>query len=132
MADIVDPRHEALIQHLFDRICIVLEMRGFEFRPLRRRLRGKGKFRSFAYGYTKLSEQLVTIDLYTPRTMKPRKLDAILRVICHELAHHQSPPRLVRVGWKRVVMAHHPAFWEQYKKNVDIISRDAILGVHFV
>ncbi|MFA5130367.1 MAG: hypothetical protein WC477_05660 [Patescibacteria group bacterium] len=129
--DILDPRHEALVAHLFDRTCCVLGMQGFEMKPLRRRLRGQGKFRSFAYGYTRLSERSITIDLYTPRTMKPRKLDAILRVICHELAHHQSPPRVMLIRWKRVVVAHHPHFWRQVKKNVSTISKDELLRVYF-
>ena len=30
MSDIVDPRHEAFIEHLFRRACLVLEMPGFE------------------------------------------------------------------------------------------------------
>jgi hypothetical protein len=129
--DIIDPRHEALVQHLFDRVCMVLDMRGFTFAPLRRRLRGKGKFHSFAYGYTKLSKPHVVIDLYTPRTMKPRNMDAILRVMCHELTHHQEPPRVMIFRRRRVIMSHHPNFWKRYKANVETISKDELLCVYF-
>ncbi len=131
MADIIDPRHEQLVEHLFIRVCLVLEMPGYQIRALRRRLRGKGKFRSLTYGYTKIGEKLVTIDLYTPKTMKPRKMDAILRVICHELAHHQKPPKLYRKGFRLVEITHHPPFWTQYKKNVKRIQEDELLGVYF-
>jgi len=131
MPDIIDPRHEALVQHLFDRICMVLEMRGFTFAPLRRRLRGTGKFRSFAYGYTRLNKQHVVIDLYTPRTMKARSMDAILRVMCHELTHHQEPPRIVIFRRRRRMLAHHPDFWKRYKENVSTISKDELLCVYF-
>ncbi len=131
VSDIIDPRHEALVQHLFDRACLVLDMRGFTFAPLRRRLRGKGKFRSFAYGYTRLSARHMVVDLYTPRTMKPRGIDAILRVVCHELAHHQSPPKPMIWRRRRVIMAHHPDFWKQYKKNVELIAKDELLCVYF-
>jgi len=131
MPDILDPRHEALAEHLFKRACLVLEMPGFEMRPLRRRVRGKGKLRSYALGYTKLGEKLITIDLYTPRTSKPRKLDAILRVICHELAHHQSPPRLCRRWFRFVRVIHHPEFWAQVKKNVEKLRQDEVLGFYF-
>ena len=131
MSDIVDPRHEALCEHLFQRTCGVLGMRGFEMRPLRRRVRGCGKLRSYALGYTKLGEKLVTIDLYTPRTMKTRKIDAILRVICHELAHHQAPPRIVRSWFRAVRVIHHPKFWRQFKKNVELLKRDEMLGPLF-
>lgn len=131
MSDILDPRHEATAEHLFRRACIVLGMHGFEMKPLRRRVRGKGKLRSYALGYTKLGVKSITIDLYTPRTMKPRKLDAILRVICHELAHHQAPPRLVR-HWLRVRREiHHPEFWEQVKENVETLKKDEMLGTVF-
>jgi hypothetical protein len=129
--DILDPRHEALIEHLFKRACLVLGMKGFELRPLRRRVRGVGKLHSYKLGYTKLGEKLVTIDLYTPRTMKQRKIDAILRVICHELTHHQEPPRLYRRGFHFVRMVHHPRFWKQVKKNVELLKKDEVLGPYF-
>lgn len=141
MPDLIDPRHEALVEHLFQRVCLVLEMPGFELKPLRRRMRGKGKFRSFRYGYTRLNEKSVTIDLYTPRTMQTRKMDAILRVVCHELAHHQSPPRIVlmqkrtrslfRITIRRMILAHHPEFWQRVKKNVELISQDEVLKEYF-
>ncbi len=131
MADILDPRHEALVEHLFRRACHVLGMPGFEIRPLRRRVRGKGKLRSLTLGYTRIGEKLVTVDFYTPRTMKPRKLDAILRVIAHELAHHQEPPRLYRQWFRYVRIIHHPRFWKQYKKNVAVLAADELLGQHF-
>lgn len=131
MADIIDPQHEAQVQQLFQRACLALRMPGFELRPLRRRVRGTGKLRSLALGYTKLGEKLITVDLYTPRTMKPRKTDAILRVICHELAHHQAPPRLRRVWFRWVKEIHHPTFWRQYKKNVAVLAKDELLKVFF-
>ncbi len=131
VSDILDPRHEALVEHLFQRVLVVLDMPGFELRPLRRRVRGVGKLRSFAYGYTRIGEKSVTIDLYTPRTCKPRKLDAILRVVCHELAHHQKPPRLYRHWFKLVRMIHHPPFWTQYRRNVKKLEEDEMLKVYF-
>lgn len=131
MADIIDPRHEAEVERWFRRACDVLGMPGFTMRPLRRRVRGVGKLRSYALGYTKLGEKTITIDLYTPRTMKPRKPDALLRVICHELAHHQEPPRLFRHWFRWIRKIHHPWFWRQYKKNVEALQRDPELGVLF-
>ena len=131
MSDTMDPRHEALVEHLFRRSCLVLGLPGFELRPLRRRVRGRGKLRSYALGYTKIGEKLITVDLYTPRTCHPRKLDAILRVICHELAHHQAPPRLYRHWFKLVRIIHHPAFWKQCKANVAALERDEHLKQFF-
>lgn len=131
MADIVDPRHEAYVEHLFQRICLLLGMPGFCLRPLRRRKRGAGAFRSFRYGYTVIGEQSITVDLYTPKTVKPRKFDAIIRVICHELAHHQEPPRRCVYGGRMMRMAHHPRFWQQYQKNVSACAGDDVLGIHF-
>lgn len=131
MSDIIDPIHEAFVQQLFRRSLEVLDMPGFELRALRRRVRGKGKLRSLTLGYTKLGEKLVTIDLYTPRTMKARKMDAILRVICHELAHHQSPPRLYRHWFRLVRKSHHPHFWAQYKRNVAALAKDEVLKPYF-
>ena len=131
MADILDPRHEAMVEHLFQRCLAVLKMPGFELRPMRRRLRGKGKFNSLTYGYTRPGENWVVIDLYTPKTMKPRKMDAILRVIAHELAHHQKPPRYYRTWFKVKLLIHHPPFWTQYKRNVAEFKKDEILQQYF-
>jgi len=129
--DILDPRHEQLVEHLFQRTCVVLQMPGFELKPLRRRVRGKGKLYSIRLGYTTIGEKKMTVDLYTPRTMKPRKIDAILRVIAHEFAHHQKPPRVMRQGFRWVQMAHHPAFWRQCKKNVALFQKDDMLRAFF-
>jgi predicted SprT family Zn-dependent metalloprotease len=129
--DIIEPKHEAFVEHLFQRTCIVLGTRGFTLKPLRRRLRGKGKYRTLMYGYTRIGVQEITIDFYTPKTMKPRKTDAIIRVICHELTHHQAPPRVCWYKGRRMHMDHHPRFWKKYKKNVECISKDDILGQYF-
>ncbi|MEK7116480.1 MAG: hypothetical protein AAB879_03735 [Patescibacteria group bacterium] len=131
MSDLVHPRHEARVEYLFRRACGVLEMPGFELQPLRRRVRGRGKLRSFRLGYTKMGEKTITVDLYTPRTMKPRKLDAILRVICHELAHHQEPPRIIRRWFHLVRLIHHPKFWTRYRCNVKALQNDHVLGTVF-
>jgi hypothetical protein len=129
--DTLDPRHEQAVEHAFRRACVVLEMPGFELRPLRRRVRGTGKLRSLRLGYTKLGEARITVDLYTPRTSQPRKMDAILRVIAHELAHHQAPPCIARRGFRLIRYAHHPAFWKQVKQNVVAMQKDEMLGVYF-
>lgn len=131
MRDIIDPRHEAYVEHLFRRVCIVLNMPGFELRPLRRRARGVGKLHSYRLGYTKLGEKKITIDLYTPHTSKPRQIDAILRVVCHELAHHQSPPKVYRRGRHVIHHDHHPEFWQQSKKDVEALKKDELLGSLF-
>ena len=131
MSDIIDPRHEALVEYVFQRCIHVLRMPNFELRPLRRRKRGTGKFNSITYGYTRLDQKVITIDLYTPRTAKSRKMNAIIRVIAHELAHHQSPPRRFLKGFRLVMMAHHPKFWEQYKDNVSLLSNDDVLTQYF-
>lgn len=131
MSDIVHTDHEILIDQLFRRSCEVLGMPHFEWRPLRRRVRGRGRSRSIALGYTKIGTNLITLDLYTPRTMVPRKIDAILRVVCHELAHHQAPPKIYR-SWFRVVRRiHHPEFWMQCKQNIISLQQDDILKVYF-
>jgi hypothetical protein len=129
--DTLDPRHEQLVEHAFRRACALFEMPGFELRPLRRRARGRGKLYSLRLGYTKIGERKMTVDLYTPRTMQPRKMDAILRVIAHEFAHHQAPPCIARRGFRLVRYAHHPAFWKQCKENVAMMERDELLGAYF-
>ena len=131
MSDIINPQHEELIAHIFQRCLIVLKMPGFQFKALRRKKRGRGKFNKTVYGYTKLGQKMITIDLYTPRTAKPRKIDAIIRVIAHELAHHQQPPRYFLKGFKLVKIIHHPYFWQQYKKNILLFQKDVILRQYF-
>lgn len=132
VSDIVDPRHEAVVEYAFQRALVVLGMPGFELKPLRRRVRGTGRLRSFAYGYTRIGQKSITVDLYTPKTMKPRHMDSILRVIAHELAHHQKPPRLYHHWFRLVRMIHHPPFWTQYKRNVEELEKDEVLRQYFV
>ncbi len=132
MSDILDPRHEQLVEHLFRRAESVLGFSGFTLKPLRRKSRGVGKFHYLRLGYTKPGIKEMTVDLYTPRTMKPRKVDAILRVIAHEFAHHQTPPKIWRRLFKRpILVAHHPGFWKQYKKNVARLEQDDALRPYF-
>lgn len=131
VADICDPSHEERVHFLFKRVCLLLQMEEFELRPLRRRKRGEGKFRSFRLGYTRLDTKRITIDFYTPKTMQPRQTDAILRVICHELAHHQEPPRLYRSGFRLLRRSHHPHFWKRYKQNVELLKQDHVLKEYF-
>lgn len=132
MTDLVDPRHEQQVEHLFHRAEVVLGFSGFTLKPLRRKSRGVGKFHYLRLGYTKPGVKEMTVDLYTPRTMKPRKIDAILRVIAHEFAHHQEPPKVWRRLFKRpILVAHHPRFWKQVKKNVLRLQEDSVLGQYF-
>lgn len=132
MSDILDPRHEALVDHLFQRACFVLKCPGFVLRPLRRRSRGQGKLHMLRLGYTRLSEKQITVDLYTPRTMKPRQMDAVLRVICHELTHHLEPPKIWHRWFSRPIrVIHHPDFWKKYKAGVESMKRDELLGKFF-
>lgn len=132
MPDILDPKHEQLVEHLFRRAEAMLGFHGFTLKPLRRKSRGVGKFHYLRLGYTKPGIREMTVDLYTPRTMKPRKIDAILRVIAHEFAHHQEPPKVWRRLFRKpILVAHHPGFWKQYKKNVAGFQNDEMLKTFF-
>lgn len=124
--------HEQLVQQLFNRACEVLRIKNLVFRPMNGRVRPVNTKKSFSLGHTSLKRGVVTIDIYTPRFRKPKSYNSILRVIAHEIAHHQKPPFRQRYKGHLIDRQHYPEFYEQVNGNVERFKVDKALGRFFM
>ena len=122
---------EELGEFLFKRACNVLNITGFKFRPMKRKNPIKDIKKSFRIAYINLKTKKLVLDLYTPRTRKPKKPSVILRTLAHELAHYQKPP--YRQIWRRKIInsSHYPKFYKQVNKNIGKFKKDKILSQFF-
>jgi len=127
----MNPEHEQLVQHLFTCACIILRHKGLSFRPMQGRSGGVKNTKSYTLGHTNLKKGTVTIDIYTPKHRKPKSYNSILRVIAHEIAHHQKPPYRQLYRGHLINRQHYPAFYKQVTKNIKKFQKDEILGKYF-
>jgi hypothetical protein len=109
---------------------LVLGAKNLRFRPMRR-TKPVNKKHSFAIGRTNLKTGLITIDILTPTKREPKKISAILRILCHEVAHHQKKPFLSRYKHKIINRQHYPEFYEQVNRNIEILKSDKRLNKYF-
>lgn len=100
------------------------------FRPMRRRGAVNTR-KSYVIGRTNLRTGLITVDIFTPRKREPKKVSSILRVLCHEVAHHQKPPfrQFYRFRW--IARQHFPEFYEQVNYNIEILKTNPDFKDHF-
>ena len=124
--------HEQEVSMAFIRACAVLRMRDFSFRAMRgREAGGVNTKRAYILGHTSLKNKTVTIDIYTAKKRKPKKVSAILAVIAHELAHHQKPPYRERFRGHWINRIHFPAFYRHVNTNIARFKKDAVLGKYY-
>jgi len=92
-----------------------------KFRPMNRKKPVNPK-KSYAIGRTNLKTGLITIDILTPRRRQAKKISSILRILCHEVAHHQKPPFLQKHKGKWINRQHFPSFYKQVTKNISLLK----------
>jgi hypothetical protein len=122
--------HEELVQSACEHALVALRAAKLNFRPMQRRGCVNTK-RSFVIGRTNLKTGLITIDIFTPRKREPKKLSSILRVLSHEVAHHQKPPYRQFYRFRWICRQHYPKFYKQVKKNILVLQNDEFLKDYF-
>lgn len=122
---------EELGEFLFQRACKVLDLTGFKFQPMKRQMPVRNLKSSFRIAYINLKTKKLILDLYTPRTRRPKKPSVILRTIAHELAHVQKPPYKQLWRGRIINRAHYPKFYQQVNKNIQKFKEDKVLGQFF-
>lgn len=122
--------HEENVQKICDLALKILKHPHLTFRPMRRNNSVNTK-RSFVIGRTNLRTGLITIDTRTPRKREEKKISSILSVLCHEVAHHQKMPYRQRHKGRWIIRQHYPEFYNQIKKNIEILRKDAVLSKYF-
>lgn len=101
-----------------------------KFRPMRRRKK-INFINGVVLGRTNLRTGLITIDIFTLKTRKPKKISSILRTLCHEVAHHQKPPYKQFFRFKWINRQHYPKFYKQVNKNIKKLRNNYYLKNYF-
>jgi len=122
--------HEKLVQLVCERALKTITRKKLKFRPMQRRTRVNTK-RGFVIGRTSLKTGLITIDIWTPKKREPKKISSILRVLCHEAAHHQKKPYHQRYKGRWIIRQHYPGFYRQVAKNIEKLKKDKTIGKYF-
>ncbi len=71
------------------------------------------KNKSYIIGHTSIGGNTITLDIYTARLRKPKKISAILAVLVHEIAHHQKPPYRQWHRGRWIARQHFPRFYKK-------------------
>lgn len=123
--------YETAVHEICTHACKILKYPHIEIKSMNR-TRSIGKNKSYVLGYTNLKRNIVTLDIYTARLRKPKKISAILHVLAHELAHHQKPPYREWYKGRWIVRQHFPRFYKQVCKNIKKFKKDKTLKQYFV
>ena len=122
---------EQEVQNVCAKALSSLDLNRLKFRPMRRRDDRVNTKRGFVIGRTNLKTGLITIDIFTPKFRKPKKISSILRTLSHEAAHHQKPPYRSRFRGRIINRMHYPIFYRQVTRNINKLKKDKILGIYF-
>lgn len=124
------PQHEQRVFELFRRACQMLKLNDFTLRPMQRRSAVKTT-KGLRLASTNLSNRKIILDFYTPKKRLPKSYNSILRIIAHELAHHQKPPYRTIYKGHLINRMHYPAFYRETNKIIKKFKKDEILGQYF-
>ncbi len=119
--------HEELV---FEKCCEALRLLGFNnlsFSIMRRQSDHVNTKRGFIVGRTNLKTGLISVDIWTPKERRPKKLSSIMRTLCHEVAHHQKKPYRQRYHGRIINRIHYPIFYRQVQKNIDKLKKKDLL-----
>ncbi|MBU4257453.1 hypothetical protein KJ586_00945 [Patescibacteria group bacterium] len=123
--------HEQIAQAACDRALAALNIKNLRFRPMKRKNNRVNTRRGYVIGRTNLKTGLITIDIFTPKFRKPKKISSILRTLAHEAAHHQKPPYRQRHRGRIIARQHYPIFYRQVNRNILKLKKDKILSEYF-
>lgn len=123
--------HEQIARAACDRALAALNIKNLRFRPMIRKNNRVNTRRGYVIGRTNLKTGLITIDIFTPKFRKPKKISSILRTLAHEAAHHQKPPYRQRHKGRIIARQHYPIFYRQVNRNILKLKKDKILSEYF-
>jgi len=121
---------DKIIQSICDRALRILKVDYLHFKPMNRK-NCVANQRSFIIGRTNLNTGLITIDIFTPKKRRPRTVASVLRILCHEVAHHQKPPYRQRYRGRIITRRHYPVYYRQVNRNINKLKKDNELKKYF-
>ncbi len=130
MTDNQDQTHEIMVQNICNYVCKFFKYPNIQTKIMRR-VRPVTKNKSYVIGHTSIGGNTITLDIYTARLRKPKKISAILSVLVHEIAHHQKPPYRQWHKGRWIVRQHFPKFYKQVNKNIAKLKKDKMIGKYF-
>ena len=120
--------HILLAQNLFKKIADILEMSDISFRVIQRRTVSTKRYIA---GYINLRTKVIALDILTPKKMRPRSPNGLIRTLAHEIAHIQKMPFRQRYKGRWITRQHYPEFYQQIEKNINKIKKDPELAGYF-
>lgn len=126
----MDNLHKNRVEDIFNLACQCLKVKGFNFRVMNRQA-PVNTSRNYSVGYTNLLTKVIAIDIFTPKRRQSKSINTILRILAHEIAHHQKRPykQLFKRRW--INRSHFPSFYKQVNKNIAKFKKDKVLGEYF-
>lgn len=121
--------HEELVFILFERIKDILGFKDLSLKIMKRQ--GSKSNKNYVLGYINLQKKIIVLDVYTPKTLKPKSLNGLIRTLAHEIAHLQKPPYRERYKGRWIIRQHYPEFYTQVERNIKKIRTDKSLNMHF-
>jgi len=118
------------VEQIFNHVCIILKVKDFKLRIMQRR-GPVNNLNGYTLAYTKLEEKVIVMDILTPKRRQPRSVNSILRLLAHEIAHHQKPPYRQRYRGRWIIRQHYPQFYKQVNKNVDKLKKHKLFRQYF-
>ena len=122
--------HQKRVEDIFNKACKCIKVTGFSFRIMNRQA-PVNTARNFKVAYTNLKTKLIAIDIFTPKKRQPKSINSILRILAHEIAHHQKKPFKQLYRGHFITRSHYPGFYRQVNKNIAKFKRDRELGEYF-
>jgi len=131
--------HQNRVEEIFYKACNCLKVTGFTFKIMNRQaMNQKGSWRApvnkvkkYLLGYTNLKTKVIAIDIFTPKKRLPKSINSILRIIAHEIAHHQKKPFKQLYRGHIITRSHYPGFYRQVNKNILKYKKDPELKLYF-
>lgn len=123
---------EQKMQNVCSQALNIISLNHLKFRPMRRQSDCVNTKRGFIIGRTNLKTGLITIDIWTPKFRKPKKISSILRTLAHEAAHHQKLPYRSRFKGRIINRIHYPIFYRQVSRNVNKLKKNKTLEGYFI
>lgn len=115
--------HEKECQLICEKALEILDYKFLHFQPMRRQNDHVNTKRGFVIGRTNLKTGLISIDIWTPKERRPKKISSILRTLCHEAAHHQKKPYRQRYRGRIINRMHYPIFYRQVQRNINKLKK---------
>ncbi len=119
--------HEETVCYICAEALKILGVDSLRFSIMRKQKDHVNIKRGFVVGRTNLKTGIISIDIWTTKERRPKKISSILRTLCHEVAHHQKKPYRQRYRGRIINRIHYPIFYRQVQRNINKLKKKNLL-----